>query len=477
MEARKGTARTGAAARRSAPRGSEVFLGMPIPAIRAALLSLGIVVAASGCTSWQRVGSPGAASPEGALLQLFNPSALYRSLDRMVSTAGVPFVASAALLPGPGTNQRVVVGVSLTNRALSFARVDDHFVARYRAEYTLSRPGAEPITAAREAVVRVPSMQETLRTDETLLLQHELQAPAGDYLLTVRIADRSSNQVGIAADSVSVPPFEAGSFTPPMLVYEVRGRAERGDSVGIILNPRGSIAYGGDTLLIYLEGVGYQSPTQVPLRVLDAADSVVFSTSVNFTAQREIESQIIRLTPDSAPLGPMRVVIGAGDDAREVAGVVSFSGNWLITNFDDLLSLLRYFGEDNRIGKMRDATPESRPELWREFFAETDPNRLTPENEALDAYFARLAAVNELFRDEGMSGWRTDRGEVYVTLGPPDEIYDATPMQSGRFIRWVYYDHRLTLIFQDQSGFGRYRLGNESRSEFERVKARVQRSR
>jgi len=262
-----------------------------------------------------------------------------------------------------------------------------------------------------------------------------------------------------------------------MLVYEVRGRAERGDSVGIILNPRGSIAYGGDTLLIYLEGVGYQSPTQVPLRVLDAADSVVFSTSVNFTAQREIESQIIRLTPDSAPLGPMRVVIGAGDDAREVAGVVSFSGNWLITNFDDLLSLLRYFGEDNRIGKMRDATPESRPELWREFFAETDPNRLTPENEALDAYFARLAAVNELFRDEGMSGWRTDRGEVYVTLGPPDEIYDATPMQSGRFIRWVYYDHRLTLIFQDQSGFGRYRLGNESRSEFERVKARVQRSR
>ncbi|HRP07155.1 MAG TPA: GWxTD domain-containing protein [Gemmatimonadales bacterium] len=446
-------------------------------AIRSVLVSVGVAAAAAGCTSWQRVGTQAGATPEGALLQLFNPAELYRSLDRMVSTSGVPFIATSAVLPGPAAGQRVVVGVSLTNRALSFTRADDHFLARYRVEYTLSRSGAEPITASREAVVRVPTMQETLRTDETLLLQHELHAPAGDYLLTVRLADRTSNEVGIATDSITVPPFGPGSFTQPMLVYEVRGRAERGDSVGIILNPRGSIAFGGDTLLIYLEGVGYSTPTRVPLQVLDASDSVVFRTAVEFTAQREIESQIIRLTPDSAPLGPLRVVIGEGSSARQVAGVVSFSGNWLITNFDDLLSLLRYFGEDNRIGKMRDATPESRPELWREFFASTDPNKLTPENEALDAYFARLSVANDLFRDEGIAGWRTDRGEVYVSLGPPDEVYDATPMQSGRFIRWAYYDYRISLIFQDQSGFGRYRLGGESRSEFERVKARVQRSR
>ncbi|MCA9723442.1 MAG: GWxTD domain-containing protein, partial [Gemmatimonadetes bacterium] len=105
----------------------------------------------------------------------------------------------------------------------------------------------------------------------------------------------------------------------------------------------------------------------------------------------------------------------------------------------------------------------------------TDPNRQTPENEPLDAYFALLRAANELFRDEGIPGWRTDRGEVYVTFGPPDEQFDSSPTQQGRFVRWGYFDLRLSLVFQDITGFGRYRLTPDSRAEFERVKSRVQR--
>jgi GWxTD domain-containing protein len=368
----------------------------------------------------------------------------------------------------------VLVGVSLTNRALAFERVGDLYQARYRVEYTLTRSGAEPITAGRDAVVRVATLQEALRTDESILLQQELMAAPGDYTLSVRVSDRTSNLTGVATDSVTVPAFEAGSITEPILVYEVRGRATRADSVGIVLNPRGSIAYGGDTLLIYLEGVGFRGPASLPLQVRDGRDSVVLHTMVQFTGQREVESQVIRVSPDSAPLGQLQVVVGTDSSAKSVSGIVSFSGNWLVTNFDDLLSLLRYFGEDSRISRMRESSESNRPELWREFFVATDPNRVTPENEALDAYFARLAVANEQFRDEGMPGWRTDRGEVFVTLGPPDEVYDATPRQQGRFVRWAYYDYRAALFFQDVTGFGRFRMTQESRSEFERVKGRVQ---
>jgi GWxTD domain-containing protein len=438
---------------------------------RLALLSLVALVA--GCTSWQRVGEPGPTTPEDELLQLFNPAALYRSLDRMVSQTGVPFVASVAELPGPGDSTRVLVGVSLANRALAFERVGDIYQARYRVEYTLTRTGAAPITAGREAVVRVASLQEALRTDESILLQQELMAPPGAYAVSVRVSDRSSNLSGVAADSVTVPAFGAGSVTAPILVYDVRGRGTRRDSVGIVLNPRGAIAYGGDTLLIYLEGVGMSAPTAIPLQVRDMRDSVVLDTELRFTGRREIESQVVRVAPDSAPLGQLRVTVGTGAAARSTSGIVSFSGNWMVTNFDDLLSLLRYFGEDTRVARMREASPENRPDLWREFYTSTDPNSLTAENEALDAYFARLAVANEQYRDEGIPGWRTDRGEVLVTLGQPDEVYDAASQQQGRFVRWAYYDHRLALVFQDVTGFGRYRLTPQSRADFDRVKGRV----
>lgn len=444
-------------------------------ATRATIIVFALAAGLSGCTSWQRVGDPGSTTPEESLLQLFNPGVLYRQLGRMVSSTGVPFIGSTAVLPGPGNNARVLVGVSLTNRSLAFERAGDLYQARYRVEYTLTRSGEAPITTGRDAVVRVATLQEAMRTDESILLQQELIAAPGDYALLVRVSDRTSNLNGVATDSLHVPVFGPGTITDPILAYEVRGRAARADSVGIVLNPRGSIAYGGDTLLIYLEGVGFRAPASLPLQVRDGRDSVVLRTMVQFTGQREVESQVIRVSPDSAPLGQLQIVVGEDSGARSISGIVSFSGNWLVTNFDDLLSLLRYFGEDARVGLMRSASAENRPELWREFFAATDPNRSTPENEALDAYFARLAVANEQFRDEGMPGWRTDRGEVFVSLGQPDEMFDATPQQQGRFVRWAYYDHRLVLIFQDVTGFGRFRLTPDSRSQFEQVKGRVQR--
>lgn len=449
---------------------------MPLHPFRTVLSVALLGAALGGCTSWQRVADPGTTSPEESLVQLFNPGGLYRSLGRLVAMEGVPYIGSVAFLPGPGDSTRTLIGLSLTNRSLAFERRGDFYEARYRVEYTLARPGTAPVTAGRDATIRVASLQESLRTDESILLQQELVTAPGDYTLTVRVADRSTGQAGVVADSLTVPRFGAGSYTAPILAYEVRGRGSPDDSVALVLNPRGSVAYGSDTLLIYIEGVGYTAPATVPLQVRDARDSVVLRTAMRFSGERPLESQVIRLAPDSVPLGQLQVIVGEDTEYKSGSAVISFSGNWLITNFDDLLSLLRYFGEDNRIAQMRDASPEHRVDLWRDFFRTTDPNTMTPENEALDNYFGRLAGANALFRDEGIPGWRTDRGEVYVSLGPPDEVYDASPVQQGRYIRWAYYDLRAALIFQDVTGFGRYRLTPESRSEFERVRGRVVRA-
>ena len=57
-----------------------------------------------------------------------------------------------------------------------------------------------------------------------------------------------------------------------------------------------------------------------------------------------------------------------------------------------------------------------------------------------------------------MPGWRTDRGEVFITLGPPDESIENTPGTGNRVVRWSYQDYRLDLYFLDETGFGRLRL-------------------
>lgn len=434
-----------------------------------------LVFVLTGCSSWQRVGEPGGPNPEQTLTELFNPGALYTRLGRLVSTAGVPFVGTVAFVAGHGDSTLAIVGVSLENRAFAFQREGDGYAAKYRVDYEFRSPAHTPIIVGRDETIRVAGFDETLRTDESILLQQNITLAPGTYTVTVRIRDAGNTRTGTATREYVAPSFGPGSFTAPVLAYQVVGRRTRNDSLPIVLNSRGTVAYGGDTLLVYVEGTGFTGPATVPLEVRDEGDSVIYRDAIRFTGARPVESQIIRLAPDSAPLGQLEIIVGTGTAQRRTSALVSFSQSWVVTNFDDLVSLLRYFSNTAELGALREARGSDRAGRWRDFYRATDPNTGTPENEALERYFARIAIANQRFRDEGIAGWRTDRGEVLIGLGEPDEIFDATPRQQGRFLVWGYTNLRISLQFQDATGFGRYRLTSQSRSEFERSKGRVAR--
>ena len=149
-----------------------------------------------------------------------------------------------------------------------------------------------------------------------------------------------------------------------------------------------------------------------------------------------------------------------------------------MANLDQTLSLLRYFGAEQALQQIRDAAPQDRVDLWRRFWRETDPDPRTAENETLEIYFARLEEANQRFHEGEDPGWLTDRGEVFATLGPPDEFYDSSSdlVDSGiRLIRWHYTAERLTLDFVDDTGFGKFRLTDRSRGDYMQVLARVRR--
>ena len=114
--------------------------------------------------------------------------------------------------------------------------------------------------------------------------------------------------------------------------------------------------------------------------------------------------------------------------------------------------------------------------MWQRFWRTSDPNPATPEHELIDEYLQRVRVANDQFNDEGGPGWLTERGEVFISLGPPNEIIDRRAEQQigrGRYIIWNYFDYRLTLNFIDDAGFGRFRLDPRSRSEFLRIRNQV----
>lgn len=438
-------------------------------------LALLLLIPLAGCGNWQRVGSNRQPSPEQTLTQLFDMPAVYHRLGRLAAGAPLPFVGTVSFAAAPGDSVKAVVGLSIENRALVFQKEGDTFVARYRVEVAFQRAGAAPVQVGRDEEIRVATFQETLRNDESVLFQQFFQLVPGDYHVVVVVRDRAAPTQNRAEGDFTAPHFGPGSTSVPMLVYQVTGRGGLADPLQLVLNPRGTVAYGGDTLLAYVEGYDFPKPTAVPFEILDQDSNVVHADSLRFRGGLPLEGQVIRLAPDSQPLGELTLVVGRPPNQRKVSAIVSFSQAWVLTNFDEMLHLLRYFGHDNLVHTLREAPVADRAQAWRTFWLATDPNKSTPENEALDEYFRRIAAANASFRDEGVSGWRTDRGEVFIALGPPDEVYDASPLSQGRIIRWVYITLRLDLFFRDDTGFGRFRLVPSSRAAFEQVRSRLER--
>ncbi len=77
--------------------------------------------------------------------------------------------------------------------------------------------------------------------------------------------------------------------------------------------------------------------------------------------------------------------------------------------------------DEERTAWKRLATDEEREQFVEQFWLRRDPSPDTQENEYREEHYRRIAYANERFAS-GIPGWKSDRGRIYITFGPADEV-------------------------------------------------------
>jgi GWxTD domain-containing protein len=444
------------------------------------LLAAGV----AGCSSAPRPGGEPRPAPTlgGSVL---DAGAVYRAMGLIVAGAPLPFVATVRYLADATPDSTLAVfALSLANHSLSFQRDGRDFVAQYHVEVSFGGDTANLRQFTTDETVRVRSFQETQRADESVIYQQVIAVRPAVYRLAVTVRDRQGPNVSHQERADTAPRFAGSGLSAPLVVYGGRGRSGRAAVPDLLVNPRALVRYGGDSVRLYVEGYELARGTRLAARAVDQTGREAWRDTVAVAGNDHFATVLLAIRPGELPVGAGHfdvTPVGAGPDAtRSAPFLVSFSDQWAITNYDQMISLLRYFWPQSWVDSLRRAAPAERPDVWRRFYRATDPNPDTPQNEALDQYFQRIQIANQRYREAGDPGWLTDRGEVYITLGEPDDVFDfsADGTRSGvRGIRWTYRELRLTLFFQDQTGFGRFRLTPLSRAEYERALAQLRRAR
>jgi len=121
-------------------------------------------------------------------------------------------------------------------------------------------------------------------------------------------------------------------------------------------------------------------------------------------------------------------------------------------------------------------TDPEREHFIEQFWLRRDPTPGTLENEFKQEHYRRIAYSNEHFASK-IPGWKTDRGRIYITYGPPDEIeshpsggkYERPAAEGGGttstfpFEQWRYrfiegVGNNIIIEFVDPTMTGEYRM-------------------
>jgi GWxTD domain-containing protein len=453
----------------------------------AALVLLG-VIASGACYRPNRGGPGGTPARPGEVergridVGIFtDPVRIYQRMGLLAEGGALPFVGSVGFFASrsPDTTH-TLVSVSMAANALAFQRDADRYRASYAIRLEVKRNDTTLVSTESQETVRVAVFKETTREDESVIAQRLLTLVPGFYTLVVTVRDASTQRSSTSEVPLSVPRLAAPSLSTPLAVLDAAPRSTLDSLPQVVASPRATAVFGRDSVVpLYVEGYAQGAHFPLTLAVRSEKGATLWTDTTSVPRRGNIFSGLVRVPVSRIGVGVATLVLwptGTPDTVRTPV-FVSFGENLPVTTFDEMLQYLRFFTAPARVQALRDAPDERRAEAWARFLAETDPNAQTPVHEGLRDYFGRVRTANERFRDEGSSGWMSDRGMVFVALGDPDQIYEqgtSDVSQRGRAQIWEYRQHSIQLVFIDQSGFGRWRLTTSSEADFRSTLQRVQ---
>ena len=371
---------------------------------------------------------------------------------------------------------RVDVYVEVPYQELHFVKVDNIYRCDYEASVQFLEANKQ-VAAQRvwDNEVRVREFDQTT-SDKLKSLTHQvIELTPGAYEIDAQIYEPETKKRTVRRNSIVVTDFSKDelSLSDIMLVSRL---AKVGDKTGVVPNVSGAFTRQSGGFYLFFEAY-HVSPIDSLLMVCHIFDSQKKEVWKKDQEEPPSSSKMqIFVKVDSLrfPAGDYTVVIegynartGSNSDLKATTSR-SFSVHWsdlplTILNLDKAVDELRYVATDEELDYIRSAkTIDEKRQRFIAFWEKRNPDATSGRNPLMEEYYRRVQYANKEFT-RYIDGWKTDRGMVYIRLGPPENI-ERHPfeMDTKPYEIWYYYQLDREAVFVDYTGFGDYRLQNPS---------------
>ncbi|MBN1996233.1 GWxTD domain-containing protein [candidate division KSB1 bacterium] len=358
---------------------------------------------------------------------------------------------------------------TVVNDILTFVKTGDN---TYQAEFDLNlvlyKNKNEPIhDKSINRKVTAESYEETNSRQNPQLIKLSVSLAPGKYKYKIELYDHESKKNLTREDDLELVAFTSDRIRISDIIF-----VDRLDTIKnkITYTPNLSRTFSSakSAFKAYLEIIPPHGVEQVELnyKILDSKEEKIFTDSFIYNTDQSQISRFIELAPVKNKPGEyyLQVAVTAGN--QTVKSQKRFNIHWgnltlQEDNIDIALEQLSLIAQKKDINMIKTADADEKQKLFEEFWKKRDPTPATPVNELKQEFFRRIDFSNRTFSEiyTGRAGWRTDRGQVYIKNGPPDQV-ERQPTEIGMPTAEIWYYARLNkrYIFSDRRGSGEFRL-------------------
>ena len=355
---------------------------------------------------------------------------------------------------------------------LQFTHRDTAYVAQYELTLAIKNAAGESLPGKiKKREISVTSYTETNSRSRFSMEELDFTLPSGEYEFFIELLDAETKKPLQRKKKMILPKFFSETFTASEIFFV--NLYDLGDPLRDVAYPVFPAVFPSSSDSIYARFVicSNELGKRIKLKktIFSSDNRPIHLDTLTITLNSRIQPVELPLA-EKLKFGQYTLSITLSDGKTNAVIKNPFYIQWkshttMIPNLQQAIETIQYVMDKNQWNHLMKQSPDIQQTILGEFWDERDPDPSTQENELEEEYYQRVTFSNRHFSswNNGMDGWRTDRGKIYIICGPPSEVESPSTAtsQKSQYEIWYYRNLQKRFVFLDRYGNGDFRLISE----------------
>ncbi|MEE9441846.1 MAG: GWxTD domain-containing protein [candidate division Zixibacteria bacterium] len=364
--------------------------------------------------------------------------------------------------------------------AFGYQKLQDGYEARYEISFNVIGEDNQPIEGiTKDGKIKVSSYAETRRSEDFVINMVSFSFEPQDININASLTDESGSVLATISKKMSKKSYtqKYPTISRVELAHEIAEstRSSKFNKKDMRIIPRVIRVFGGedDSLLSFYHevypGRKKDKYTKLIIGLYHRHKGLMRTDTISYGEINDIKREFQNINIKDIYPGDYELELKLiGRRGREYDKIteeieMKLTGEGMfVTDYKKLIDMLKYLTNNKEHKKLKEAkTLEERRRVWDEFWAIRASEGNTRINPAKAEYFRRVRHSNRYFTFMNRDGWKTTRGMIYITYGPPDEVEDYPfELATKPYQIWHYFrtNPPRKFLFIDEWGDGNYEL-------------------